>query len=86
MPFDTITLNLDNGEEIQAPIGMWLAALLSSMPNDQQTRIKETVAHMVEQAQNPIVRPKRHIMKAEPFNLGLAGKTLGKKNNGNFQS
>lgn len=68
---NTITLNLDNGETLSAPIGIWLAAMLSSLPHEQQTAVKEQVAQMVRDQK--LLIPQHHRIDAEPLNMNFKG-------------
>jgi len=78
---NTITLNLNNGQEISAPIGIWLAALLATLPEHQQTGVKERVAQMMEKPH--LVASHNHVLKAEPLNIQM--KVIGDKGNGILQ-
>ena len=71
--FETINLAMSNGETLSAPMGVWLAAILASLPDPTRAVIVDTVAKMIEEAEknSKLVRPGHHIMKAEGFNIGF---------------
>ena len=79
--FETITLTQPNGEKLAAPIGVWLAAILASLPDPTKNVVNETVAKMIKEAtaKSTLVKPGHHVMKAEGFNLGFK---LGQGKNG----
>lgn len=66
---NTIELQLDNGEKLSAPLGIWMAALLATLSPEQQTSVKERVGQMVKQ-QN-VLAPRGHVLTAEPLNLSF---------------
>ena len=69
-PMNTIELKLDNGDTLSAPLGMWLAAILATLPPEEQTSVKEKVGQMVKQ-QNGVLIPGHHVLKADPLNLNF---------------
>lgn len=84
-PLNTITLDLPNGEKLGAPLGVWLTAVLSTLSEEQQQKVTETVTNMVSQAKSPIIKPNstinHHVLHADPLHLGM-NKNGG--NNGKF--
>ena len=68
-PMNTIVLELDNGDKLSAPLGIWLAAMLATLSPQQQTNVKERVGQMMKQ-QNVLV-PQAHVLTAEPLNLNF---------------
>jgi len=79
MQMNMITLELDNGDKLAAPIGIWVAALLSELPAEQQTKVKERVGQMMKQAQRQpqLITPGHHVMTAEPLHLNFKGPQNG---------
>ena len=76
---DNISLELENGETLTAPIGVWLAGVLASLPDTQRTLIQERVSKMVQHAKGTRIKtPKNHILSAEPLHLNFKG--TGDKN------
>lgn len=71
---ETITLDLPNGEKLSAPVGFWLAAVLSALPDPTRAVVNETVGNMIKQAKNKpnlqVAKPGHHVMRAEGFNFG----------------
>lgn len=74
-----ITLTLPNGEVLEAPVGIWLTAMLSAMGGSKDPAVVQlsqdvvnTVGNMIKQSKgvSPIARPGHHVMKAEGINLG----------------
>ena len=45
--FRDITLKMDDGQELTAPIGYWVIAMMSVMTTKQQTSIKERIFNML---------------------------------------
>ena len=73
---NTITLRLENGTELSAPIGIWLAGLLAILPEAQQAAIKEKVGQMMTQPH--LIAAHHHTLDAEPLILNLKGKGHGR--------
>jgi len=69
MSMDTISLDLENGDKLSAPLGIWMAALLASLSPEQQTAVKERVGQMAKQKN--VLAPTGHILKADPLNLNF---------------
>ncbi len=44
---DTITVTLENGEKLPAPVGIWLAAMLGEMKASDQLAIRELEQRIV---------------------------------------
>jgi len=78
MPIEyrSIRRTLANGSSIEAPVGIWLIALLSvieeSIPSDKHDLINERVAKMLEDQKAPAIitpnvkMPKNYVLDAEP--------------------
>ena len=64
---NTIELQLENGDKLSAPLGIWLTAVLSTLSSEQQTAVKERVSQMTKR--NSVVIPAGHVMKADPLNI-----------------
>ena len=74
-----ITLDLENGEKLAAPVGVWLSAMLAALAESTnpeikkvEAKVKELVGNMVKDRQSKIIKPQRnHVMRADPLHLGL---------------
>jgi len=68
MAMNNIELQLENGETLSAPLGIWLAAVLATLTPEQQTAVKERVGQMTKQS---VLVPRGHVLKADPLNLNF---------------
>jgi len=89
-PFQMITLNLENGEQLAAPVGVWLSAMLAALAGSTdpeikkvEAKVKELVGNMVKDRQSKIIKPQRnHILYADPLHLGMKVRPMGGNGNG----
>ncbi len=89
-PFSSITVKMDNGENLSAPVGIWLTALLASLKGSSDPILRElersivtTVEQMATEARSrQIIQPKHHVLHAEPLHLGIK---VNGGNNGKLQ-
>ena len=52
-----IAIKMDNGELLEAPMEVWLIAMLQQFSDKEQGEIKDKVANIVKQARSGIVLP-----------------------------
>jgi hypothetical protein len=52
-----IAIKMANGETLEAPMEVWLIAMLQQFTDKEQGEIKDKVANIVEQARTGVVLP-----------------------------